>query len=66
MKITVVKDLDIKQLYLDICYGSGLADFDACDQIGLAPNDFTPRLLAKIFTALAEEAERRDEEEDDD
>ncbi len=58
MKITLSKNLDIQQLYEDIVEG----DFDgyyACDEINLSKSDLTPNLMAQIFSALADEANKR-------
>lgn len=58
MKIELSKDLDISQLYDDIVDG----DFEcycACEEINLGASDLTPKLMAKIFYALADEASKR-------
>ena len=58
MKVTLSKNLDIPQLYDDLVEG----DFDgyyACDEINLSKYDLTPKLMAKIFAALADEANKR-------
>lgn len=58
MKVTVTKELDIEALYDEI-----LDDFhyySAIEDIGLTREDLKPALMAKIFTAIVEEIERRE------
>ena len=58
MKVTVVKELDIKELYDEM-----LGDFhyySAIEDTGLTREDLKPALMTKIFTALIEEIERRE------
>lgn len=58
MKVTVTKELNIKELFDemlgDFCYYSAIED------TGLTREDLKPPLMAKIFAALIEEIERRE------
>ena len=58
MKVTVTKELNIKELYDEIlddfCY------YTAVEEIGLTLEDLKPALMAKIFAAIVEEIERRE------
>lgn len=59
MKIEITKTLDISKLYKDIVDGD-FESYSACEEINLSYCDLTPKLMAKIFSALAEEAIVRD------
>ena len=55
MKIEISKTLDISKLYDDIVDGD-FESYSACEDIHLCYSDLTPKLMAKIFSALADEA----------
>lgn len=59
MKIEISKTLDISQLYDDIVAYGDFEGYSACDDINLSRSDLTPTLMAKIFSALADEATKR-------
>lgn len=58
MKVTVTKELNLKELYDemlgDFCY------YTAIEDTGLTREDLKPALMTKIFAALIEEIERRE------
>ena len=58
MKIEITKTLDISKLYNDIVDGD-FENYSACEDINLCYSDLTPKLMAKIFSALADEAIER-------
>ncbi len=60
MKIEISKTLNISQLYDDIVAYGDFEGYSACDDINLSRSDLTPALMAKIFSALADEAIVRD------
>lgn len=64
MKVTVVKELNIQELYNNIMAYDGFAEYNACEESGLTGADFTHKLMSKILNALADEADRRANEED--
>ena len=64
MKLTVVKELNIQKLYDDLMNYGEFAEYSSCEDCGLTSNDLTPKVMAEIFNALADEADRRSNEED--
>ncbi len=58
MKIKITKTLDTAQLYDDIVEGD-FESYSACEAVGLHYSDLTPELMAMIFSALADEAVKR-------
>ena len=62
MKIEISKNLSIPQLYDDIVNGD-FEGYSACYDINLSDSDLTPKLMAKIFSALADEATNRQNKE---
>lgn len=57
MKITIERELDMEKLFDDITYD--ISDCETCDDAHLYPQDFTPEVLADIFSELAEVAVKR-------
>lgn len=62
MRIAMIHELDIQTLYDEIVSGD-FQRYAACLEAGLQQDDLRPRLMQKIFTALAEEAGRRWEQQ---
>lgn len=58
MRIAMVHELDIRELYDEIVSGD-FQNYEACLEAGLQKDGMRPRLMKKIFSALAEEAGRR-------
>ena len=57
MTITVERELDMEELFENII--DDFADYSACEDANLNEDDFTPELLANIFSELAKVATQR-------
>lgn len=57
MKITIERELDVEELFEDLI--SDFADYTSCEDANLNADDFTPELLAEIFSELAKVAAER-------
>jgi predicted DNA-binding transcriptional regulator YafY len=57
MKITIERELDMEELFDDISYD--ISGCETCEDACLHPQDFTPEVLADIFSELAEVAAKR-------
>jgi len=57
MKITIERELDMEALFDDITYD--ISGCDTCEDACLHPQDFTPEVLADIFSELADIATKR-------
>jgi len=57
MKITVGRELDVKELFEEMI--DDFADYTPCEDANLTDDDFTPELLADIFSELAKVAAQR-------
>ena len=60
MKITIKRELDMEDLYDDITRDFA-NDYATCEGAGMLNEDFTPQLLADIFSELANVAAERAE-----
>lgn len=57
MKITIKRELDVEELFEELV--NELSDYPACDEADLSDTDFTPKMVAEIFSELAKIAARR-------
>lgn len=57
MKITIERELDVEELFNDMT--DDFADYSVCDDANLTNDDFTPDVLADIFSELADIAAKR-------
>ena len=58
MKITIERELDIEDLFDDMTRDFA-NDYATCEGAGMLNDDFTPEVLADIFSELADVAARR-------
>lgn len=58
MKITIERELDIEDLFDDMTRDFA-DDYAVCEGAGMLNEDFTPDVLADIFSELAEVAAKR-------
>lgn len=57
MKITTERNLDVEELFDTLV--DNFADYYVCEEAKLTDDDFTPDVLADIFSELADIAARR-------
>lgn len=62
IEIEITKTLDISSLYDEIVE-EDFESYPSCEEASLSYSDMTPKLMNKIFSALAEEAMKRQNKE---
>jgi hypothetical protein len=60
--IEIIKTLNISDLYDEIVDGD-FEHYSSCEEVSLSYSDLTPKLMNRIFSALAEEANKRQDRE---
>lgn len=57
MKIVIERELDVEELFENMT--DDFADYSACDDANLSNDDFTPEVMANIFSELADIATKK-------
>lgn len=67
MALTMTRkiELDVEDLYYCLVENGDLTDFAPCEDVHLLPDDLTPEFSYRLFTALAQIAKERMEEEEE-